>query len=531
MTHVYHTDLDDSALDAAGFYFDAEAADEVCAFFPEVLRHSKGRWAGQPFELTDVQRDQIIRPLFGWKRKADGKRRYRRGSIWVPKKNFKSTMVSGLVLYMLTGDDEGGAEVYNAAVDRGNAAIVYNEALAMVRSSPALMKRIKPIPSTKTLRSKVDTSVARALSADADSAEGVNASAVFIDELHAHKNRKLFDSLYYSGSARDQPLQLSISTAGEYNPESVGWKEWSYAQRVIEDPSLDLEYFAFIAAATDEDDPSDPAVWAKANPSLGITIRHEDFESEWNRAVEDPSLMPNFLRYRLNQWVQTVDLWMRMDRWKECGGDGAARPWDIGAQWWGGMDLSSKIDITAWVLLWFDEERGKWCCRGHYFMPADNIRKAELRDRAPYSQWAKEGWITLTPGDVVDQDAIKALILEDVAKGNHQSTGFDPYNATKLATELMTEGVEIFEVRQGARSMSEPMKKIKELAMQHEIDHGGDPMMAWMMGNVVADTDANENIRPTKKRSTGRIDGPVALINAMARAMSGEEEVVEYRGM
>ena len=515
----YHTDITQEQARALGFWFDSAEADQRESFFAACLRHSTGEFADSPFTLEPWER-MVIRELFGWKR-ADGTRRYRRGSIWIPKKNGKSTLCSGLVLMMGLADREPDAEVYVAAVDRDNARIVFDGAVKMAKRSPALARRLKIVQSIKTMRSTVDGSVIKALSADADSAEGVNASFVVIDELHAHKSRKLFDTLYYSGSARRQPLQLSISTAGEYNPESVGWREWLAANRAIADPMADPEYFAFVATAGEDDDPADPAVWRAANPSMGVTLKESDFASEYQRALDEPTLMPNFLRYRLNRWVQAVNIWMPAVRWSAChSSHPGRRPWDVGAAWCGGLDLSSTTDITAFVAVW--REGREVFCRGHYWMPADNVRAAELRDRASYTTWAADGWITLTPGNVVDQGSVEQMIVDRAGRGGVQSIGYDPWNARYLASRLTDAGVPLIEVRQGARSMSQPMKSIMEIVLEGRLNHGGDPVMAWMMGNVVAEVDENENIRPTKRKSTGRIDGPVALINAMAVLLAGE---------
>jgi len=506
-----------------GLWYDAQAAERAVSFFERVLRHSQGRFAGRPFELLGWQADEVVRPLFGWKR-ADGTRRFRRGSIWVPKKNGKTTLAAGIELYLLVGDGEPGAQVYSAAVDREQASLVFREAANMVRQSPELSKRVKVLDATKTMKYDETHSFFRALSADAPTKEGLNTHGLVIDELHAHKSRVLFNTLFYSGAARTQPLQISISTAGEYDPESVGWHEYSYAKRVlaapVDDP-LDWEYFAFVAEADDEDDWTAPSTWAKANPSLGETIKLEDMESDCRRAQEDPSLQNQFRRYRLNLWTHAEKIWFLPEVWKRGGGK---LPDLTGWRKYGGLDLASTKDTNCYCQLFESPDRKQYAVLNHYFLPKEGLRRRIERDRAPYDRWAEEGWITLTEGNVMDFAVIREHIKADALAAPMVELGYDPWHATQLALELQGEGIEVVPIRQGYQSLGEAVKKMETLVHEGSLLHGGDPVLAWMINNVVLRTDPNENRLPDKSKSTGRIDGVAALLDALAVAIKHQDE-------
>jgi len=520
----YRKELTAAQARKLGYRFDAKEADRCEQFFLQCLRHSKGKWAGEPFTLLEWER-VVVRSIFGWKRK-DGTRRFRRGSIWIPKKNGKSTLCAGLSLLLLVGDKEPGAEVYSAAVDQKQAGIIYREAASMVRKSPALAKRISPIDSTKFLQVKGQPAFFHAMSSEAPTKEGVNAHAVIVDELHAHPNRELFDTLFYSGAARSQPLFLSISTAGIYNPESVGWKEYEYARRVAADPTIDPEYFAFVAEASEKDDWRKPETWRKANPSMGETIQESDMASEVNRVIEQPDMLNSFKRYRLNIWTQSESAWLPAAKWNACRFDAGI---EDNAPRYVGLDLSATTDLTAKVNLWPLGD-GRYRCRGHYYIPKEGLAKRELKDRVPYSTWIRDGWMTATPGDVVDYSHLRAAVRDDAAKGGLVAVGFDPWNATHLATELMEDGIEMLEVRQGYVSLNEPMKKLKELVLEGKLDHGGDPVMLWAANNVVITQDDAGNIKPSKGKAIGRIDPIVALVIAMAVCLRREahKNVISY---
>jgi phage terminase large subunit-like protein len=504
------SEADERAV-SEGCWFDLKAAERVRTFFRQFLRHSKGQWAHQPFELLDWQWRQIVAPLFGWKR-ADGTRRFRRGYIEVPKKNGKSTLFSGLSLYLLAGDGEQGAEVYSAAVDRDQASIVYNEAANMVEASPALSSRLRVVRSTKRIVFQKTRSFYRGLSADVPAKEGLNAHAILIDELHAQRSRELWDTLRYAGASRSQPLHLSVTTAG-FDRLSICWEQHEYATHVLSGLIHDSAFFPYISAAAQDDDWTDPEVWGAANPSFGITINQDQFAEDCQEARESPAKENSFRRYRLNQWTEQDVRWINMEKWDACAGITA----DLDKkECFGGLDLSSTTDLTAFVLVfpaegWFDVLAWFW-------VPEEGAKRRERRDRVPYSQWIRDEYIEATPGEAIDYDRIRQKVKELGEQYFIRSIAIDRWNATQLSTQLDGDGFEIVAFGQGFASMNWPTKKLEEIVLSGRLRHGGNPVLRWMAGNASLETDAADNWKPSKKKSRERIDGIVALIMGLERA-------------
>jgi phage terminase large subunit-like protein len=512
-----------------GCWFDPKAADHVCEFFPRFLRHSKGEWAGKPYTLLEWQSDGVLRPLFGWKRK-DGARRYRQGYVEIPKKNGKSALCSGLVLYMLVADGERGAEVYSAAADRNQASIVYNEAANMVEQSPDLKRALQLVRSVKRIVYPGTSSWFSALSADVPTKEGLNMHFGVFDELHAQRTSHLFDAIRYAGAARRQPMLLSITTAG-YDTHTICWEQHEYAEGVSKGTIEDESFFGYIRAAALEDDWTSPETWQKANPSLGHTITLESFEADCREAIQKPRKMNSFKRYRLNIWTQAETAWLRMDRWDapEC-----KAPIDAevlrGQRCWLGLDLSRRSDITAMVAVFRQGEVYTWL--PHFWIPQETMLEKEREDQVPYAQWVEEGYITATPGDVIDYKFIQAMVEEWCGRFDVQEIPHDPWGAAHLAQLLMDEGLPVVEFRQGFKSFSEPSKKLEELVLSGLLRHGGNPVLRWMADNCAIEMDPAENIKPSKRKSTRRIDGIVAGIMGTARAMmDAGESVYDERGV
>jgi len=511
----------DADFVAAGGRFDLAAAERVRTFFQRFLRHSKGEWAGQPFVLLDWQWTEIIAPLFGWLR-PDGTRRYRRGYVEVPKKNGKSCLFSGLALYLLLGDREPGAEIYCAAVDRDQASIVFNEAANMVEASPELSQRLKTIRSTKRIVDHGTRSFYRALSADVPAKEGLNAHAILIDELHAQKNRDMWDVLRYAGASRRQPLHLAITTAG-YDRHSICWEQHTYAKHVLDGTIEDPAFFAYITAAEPDDDWTDPAVWKKANPSFGTTLSAEQFAEDCREAQESPAKENSFRRYRLNQWTEQETRWLSLEKWDACG-----TPLDEleGRECFAGLDLSSTTDITALVLV-FPGETG-YDVLPLFWVPEEGATLRDRRDHVPYRQWIRAGLIEATAGEVVDYDVIRKRIQELGERFRIQEIALDRWNATQLATQLSGDGFEMVAFGQGYASMNAPTKKLEELVLSGKLAHAAHPVLRWMAGNVSIETDAADNWKPSKKKSSERIDGIVALIMALDRATTQPSSTWEF---
>ena len=483
--------------------------ERVVAFFEKVLRHSKGQNAGKPFILLPWQH-HVLRELFG-RLNLDGTRQHRIGYIELPKKQGKSTTLAGIALYMTAFDSEPGAEVYGAAADREQAGIIYREAASMVRSSPALSKHLEVIDSRKTIVHKASNSFYRVLSADAFRAEGLNIHALLFDELHAQRDRRLWDALRYGGAARRQPLLLSITTAG-YDRKSICWEQHAYAERCIADPTVDPAFFGCIYAAGQDDDWRAPETWHKANPSLGQTITVESFAADAREAEQSPSKLNAFLRYRLNVWTTQDVRFLSPDSWAKCGGP--LRDKLEERQWYGGLDLASTTDLSALVLVSQDED-GTFDVMPFFWVPEANASERTLRDKVDYLGWIRDGHIRATDGNVTDYDVIRRDIVELSKQFDIRQVGIDRWNATQLATQLQGEGIDVVGFGQGYGSMSSPTKQLESLVLGDKIRHAGHPVLSWMAANVAVQSDHQGNIKPSKQKSTERIDGMVALVMAL----------------
>lgn len=507
-----------------GCSFDIKAAERVREFFGKFLRHSKGQWAGKAFELLPWQWEHVIAPLFGWKRK-DGTRRYRKAHIEVPKKVGKSTTASGISLYMLVADREPGCEVYNAACDRAQAAIVFNEAKNMAAANPALARRLDIVDSRKEIH--YGTSIYKALSADVPTKEGLNAHCVIVDELHAHENRELWDTLVYSGAARRQPLIIAITTAGVYDPASIGWEQHEYARQVLDGTIDDDAFFAYVSGASAEDDWQDPAVWERVNPSWGVTINPEDFAAEAREAQMNPAKENNFRRYRLNQWVQQTTRWLPLHIWDANWPDGHAPITEEslrGRVCYGGLDLAAVSDLTPWLMVFpCDEDDAAIDVLLRCWVPEAQLTNPRNKNRHLYEQWVREGLLRTTPGNTIDYRHIKAAILEDVSRFEVQSIAVDRlFQGQQLAQELDEElrldaegNSRVVPMGQGFLSFASPMKAVEKLALEHRIHHGGNGLLRWQVEHVVTRTDPAGNTKPDKERSSEKIDAFVALVMAV----------------
>jgi phage terminase large subunit-like protein len=513
-----------SAKTKPEFWYDEEAAEKPVKFFAKHLRHTKGEHAGQPFHLLPWQAD-VTRKIFGWKRR-DGSRKYRRVYIEVPRKNGKSQWAGGIGNYLLFADGEAGAEVYSAAADKEQAAIVFNAAKDMLESAPSLVKR-----STALRRSIVvegTKSSYKVLSSDVKTKHGLNASGIIFDELHTQPNRDLWDVLTTSTGARWQPLTVAITTAG-YDRHSICWEQHDYAVKVMEGTIDDPSFLGVIYSAPDDADWSDPDVWEQANPSIDVTILRDYLQTECDRAKETPGYVNTFRRLHLNQWTESSSRWLNMEAWNECGEP--INPAELeGQACWGGLDLATTTDLAAFALV-FPRDEG-FATLMHFWTPEETIAARARADRVPYDMWAREGWIEPTNGNVIDYGFIRKRINELSEKYRIQEIGFDPWNATGLVNDLMEDGANMVVVRQGYLSLNAPAKELEKLVASRQLSHGGNPVLTWCAANVVVEMDPAGNLKPSKAKSTERIDGIVALIIALSRAIVGEgNSVYEERGL
>ncbi|MGE5390895.1 MAG: terminase large subunit [Deltaproteobacteria bacterium] len=494
--------------------------------FINCLKHTKGQWRGVPFDLLPWQ-DKIVRDVFGTV-KENGCRQYNTAYIEIPKKNGKSELAAAVALLMTCGDNEWGAEVYGCASDRQQASIVFDVAVDMVDQCPALKKRIKPIMSVKRLVYKPTNSFYQVLSAEAYTKHGLNVHAVVFDELHAQPNRDLCDVMTKgSGDARLQPLFFLITTAGT-DRNSICYEVHQKAVDLLEGRKIDPTFYPVIYGINDDEDWGNEQNWYKANPSLGYTIDIEKVRNAYNSARENPAEENLFRQLRLNQWVKQSVRWMPMHFWDACD-DRIELDSLRGRECYGGLDLSSTTDITAFVLVFpprtTDE---KFIVLPYFWIPEDNLRKRVRRDHVPYDIWEQQGSIKTTEGNVVHYGFIEAFIEELGTKYNIKEIAFDRWGAVQMVQNLEGMGFTVVPFGQGYKDMSPSSKELMKLTMEKRIAHGGNPVLRWMMDNIYVKTDPAGNIKPDKEKSTERIDGAVALIMALDRAIRNENRASIY---
>jgi len=500
--------------------------------FVKNLTHTKGEFAGEPFRLRPWQ-ERILRVLFGTVRE-DGRRQYRTCYLECPRKQGKTEIAAALALYMLLADGEPGAEVYGAAVDRDQASLVFKAAETMVRADPELLAQVEIIPSQRRIVHPASGSFYRAIPGEAPSAHGYNASAIIYDELHAAPSRDLWDVLTTSTGARRQPLTLVITTA-EFDRASICWELHDYAEKVRDRVLIDPTFLPVLYAAPMDADWLDEAVWHAANPALGDFRSLEEMRVAAQQAREVPARQNTFRRLYLCQWTESETRWLDPEAWAACAGpvEWSAMDKVVGAiqsrRAWIGLDLSSTSDLTAAVAL-VPNSDGVIDLLCHFFLPAENLRRRVERDRVPYDAWARDGALTLTPGNVVDYAHVRATVRDWAAALRVVEVAYDPWNATGLTTDLQADGATCVPIRQGFASLSAPTKELETLVRSRRLHHGGHPVLTWCANNVVTEEDATGNLKPSKRKSTERIDGIVALITALARAMVRTEEPPAWDG-
>jgi phage terminase large subunit-like protein len=516
----------DRQLLKAGYTFDTDEADRVCEFFEDFLRHSKGEWAGKPFTLQPWQR-AVLRRLFGWRR-PDGTRRYRKLYEEVPRKNGKSTFAAGVALFLTFSDRELGADVFGAATDKNQAKLVFNEAKSMVEASPEL-KAISQVYKSAIIVPET-RSCYQPISSESTNKDGLNPHGVIVDELHewGPSHRELWEKLTTAMGARRQPLICIFTTAGS-DPNSLWAEEREYAKRVAAGEVVNDEYLAVLYGADPDDDWKDEEVWRRANPGYGVTVKPDFLRSELREALEKPRKVPAFKRYYLNILTGDSDGGLSMEAWDAC-----RRPLDedalAGRRCWVGLDLSRRTDMTAAAAV-FPLEDGFFAILPRFYIPEDNIEAREKRDKVPIRLWVEQGLVVATPGNVIDYAFVRADINLWARTYEVVEVPYDPNSATQLALQLTEDGISVFEHPQTFLKLSEPTKKFEELVLQHRIVHGGNPVMRWQVRNVALKIDANENVRPDKRKSTSRIDVVVASIMALGRATLGGDGAYEDHGI
>lgn len=524
--------------------FSEAAAAEALAFIEECIKLAKGtkdRPAGEAMRL-EIWQVAIVANLFGWLR-PDGRRRFRECFIYVAKKNGKTALVAAIMLLVLCTDVEFGAELYSIAASRDQAAKLFEHAIGMVRLEPELKSRLtvygaKGGSQQKSIVNEGQMGSYKCLSADADTADGCNPSFFAADEIHRHRDAELIEVMQKSTGSRAQPLGIYTSTA-DYNRPSACNNLLKRAKSVRDNkgdrgkPGYDPEFLPVIYECSKDDDWKSPATWRKANPNIGVTITEDFLARECRKAQETPSELNNFLRLNLNIVTDAAEAWMAMDRWNKCSGlrkDETPKQWRErmleelkGESCVLGLDLSAKIDLTAAVQIFRpNETRKKWVIIPHFWVPTDTAHMKEKKDRVPYKTWEREGHVLLTEGSEIDSQAIRGFINRTNEIYPLQEVAYDDWNATELSRQLREDdgyGDRLVPVRQGSKSLSDPMKELEAMVGSGRMEHGANPAMDWMMGNLTAKRDENGNIQPDKKRSSEKIDGPVALITGLNRAL------------
>ncbi len=485
-------------------------ADNLCAFI-ERLPHVKGPLAGEPIKLEPWQ-VFILTTVFGWV-KPDGKRRFRRSYIEVPRGNAKSTLSSAVALYMLAADGEGGAEVYSLATTRDQARIVFGDAQTMARRSKGFRSRFGVAVGAHNMHVLASGSKFEALSAEGSTLDGLNIHFGCVDELHAHKTRTVYDVVETGTGKRDNSLLWVITTAGS-NRAGICYELRTFVNRLLEGLFEDDSQFGIIYGLDEADDWTSEDALIKANPNWGISVRPEVLLPLQAKAMQMPSAINNFKTKHLNEWVNADTAWMDMRAWDACADPSLSESDFLGEPCYVGLDLASKVDIAAKAKVF--QRDGKFYVFLTYYLPESAVDEGR---NSQYSGWARRGLLTVTPGNVTDFDQIEAELVADASRFQIVEVPFDPFQATQLSAHMLAEGLPMVEMRPTVLNFSEPMKQLEALVLQRRLVHDGDPILAWMISNVVCHRDAKDNIYPRKEREEDKIDGVVALIMALGRQM------------
>lgn len=496
-----------------GWHFSESAGNCVCQFI-ERLKHIKGRqWLNKTITLEPWQ-IFILTTVFGWVN-SEGLRRFKTVYIEVPRKNAKSTLSAGVGLYCLAADNEPGAEVYSAATTRDQAKIVFSVAKAMADKAGDMREALGIQTQVHSVYVQDTLSSFKALSREyGGNLDGLNIHCGIIDELHAHKTRDIVDVLETGTGSRSQPLIWMITTAG-FNRAGICYEQRHYVRQLLDQSVKDDQYFGIIYTIDDDDDWTDTACWIKANPNWNVSVSPEDIERKALKAKQLSSAQNNFKTKHLNVWVNADTAWMNMVHWDKCADKTLSMDNLTGERCWIGIDLASKIDIAAVSILF--EVHGQVLHFGRYYLPEETV---ETSSNSQYAGWVFDGHLTATPGAVIDFNIIQNDLRQLASQFEIQEVGFDPFQATKFATELQDEGFPMVEVRPTVLNFSEPMKELEALTISDRLRHTGNPAMDWMVSNTVCHVDAKDNIYPRKELPDNKIDGVVSTITALSRLLA-----------
>jgi phage terminase large subunit-like protein len=503
------------------YRFCEDTANRAERFFSQLIVFVEGEKAGKPFVLEEWQR-KIIRDLFGWLR-DDGTRRYRIAYIEVPRKNGKSSFAAGIALYLLLCDKEQRPQVYSCAGDRDQARIVFNAARAMIERGPQPL-RDKAELRQYQIRARSNGGWYEACSADDYRGHGLSPHGIIFDELHVQPNRLLWDAMLSGRGARRQPLVVAITTAG-HDRSSICWEMHQRAEAAIAKPESDPTFYGAIFAAGEKDDWTDESVWAKANPNLGVSVSLEFLREECHAAQHNPALENVFRNLYLCQWTQQAVRWVQLDAWDRCQ-SGMSLDDFAGEPCWAALDLASTRDINALSLMFAREQ--EYHVFNQYWMPAEVRDVRGQNDRQQAHNWAEQGLIRKTEGDVADYQAIVSDIMATCERFDVRVLAYDPWGPARAVAQLLIRAgfpeENLREFRQNIGSFAAPSKEFERRIGNQTLRHNGDPVLRWMVGNVAAFRDNNDNIRPSKSKSADKIDGVVTTIMALGLALQESDE-------
>lgn len=519
----YYADLD-RALER-GWHFDRRAALRAIGFI-ERLKHTKGEWAGHRFRLEPWQHF-VLWNIFGWKN-ADGTRRFRYAYIEIARKNGKTALSAGVGLYMLFADGESRPEVYSAATVKDQAKICFADAVEIVRATD-LKHYLTPFRNSIVYEAR--GGMMKPLSSDYGTHDGLNPSCGIIDEFHAHRDSGMFDVIRSAFGARRQPLMFIITTAG-FNKSGACYAYRENVIKVLREVNEDDTLFGIIYTLDTNEEWDDPRMWIKSNPNLGVSLSADYLADQVRDARNRPEAVRNVMTKNLNLWVDAERTWILDDAWQKC--VGTISPDELrGCTCWGGLDLSNISDITAYVLLFHENDRFQLV--PYFWIPEERMLEKIRRENINYDRWVASGCVTVTPGNVIDYDFVKADILRRTADYDLRSSAYDRWNASQTIIDLQNEGMTCNPFGQGYGSMSAPTREFEKLVLTGRIEHFGNPVLRWMLASTVVKSDPAGNIKPDKERSTQKIDGIVASIMALGEWMTAqaadERNPYENRGL
>lgn len=510
--------------------FDHDLASRPCEFI-ELLPHIKGKWARER-RLIELEPWQcfILTTVFGWVHRDTGLRRFKEGYVEVPRKNAKSTLSSGLALFMLSADGEHGAEVYSAATTKDQARIVFDDARAMAERTPDLRTYLGVAIMQHSITVAHRASKFLPLSAEGSTLDGLNVHFAVIDELHAHKTRAVYDVIDTARGAREQSLLWNITTAGT-DRSGICYERRTHVTKVLDAVITDPSIFGIVYTLDENDDPHDPASWAKANPNWGKSVLMDDMVSASRKAEAMPSALNNFLTKRLNVWVSGESAWMDMRAWERCAHPilRSDLPLFYGAKAWIGLDLAQKKDFAALCLVFemdapnADGTPGtakKWAVSTRLYL---NELAVQESGNAHLTGWARQDHAQVTDGDITDFDVVAEDLRMLCRNFDVQEIAFDPALSMYFAGKLIEEGLPLVEITQRALFFTPPLIQVENLVLEKKLVHDGNPVMSWMVSNLVVKVSKfNELMSPTKERPENKIDGPIAMLMALGRALNNE---------